>query len=111
MLLAQVYDIIGHMGNIATIPLSFKPLLWSADFSQLDLQKNRKYIIHQLLNYGDLDAFAWLKRTYSLPALQATFIHSPQKMYTDRSFFFVTKFLLNINQQSLSKIQYVSMAS
>ncbi len=99
------------MENNSSLPTSFKTYLWSADFSKLDLQKHRRYIIHQLLNYGDLDAFVWLKQTYSLPTLKEIFVHSPEKIYTDRSFSFVSNFLLNMNQQNLAREKYVSMAS
>lgn len=99
------------MEKIPSIPAAFQALLWSADLSKLDLQKHRRYIIHQLLNYSDLNAFLWLKKTYSLPILQKTFINTPQRIYTDRSFSFVSTFLLQVDQNHLLKERYISMVS
>lgn len=99
------------MEDTSPIPLSFRTFLWSADLSKLDLHRHRRYIIHQLLNYGGLDAFVWLKKTYSLPTLQEIFVSSPEKVYTERSFSFVTNILLRLKQQDLAKEKYVSMVS
>jgi hypothetical protein len=99
------------METTSPIPLSFRAFLWSVDISKLDLHKHRRYIIHQLLSYGDLDAFAWLKKNYSLPTVQEVFINSPEKVYTERSFSFVTKMLLRLHQQDVAKEKYVSVVS
>jgi hypothetical protein len=34
------------------LPQSFKPFFWSFDFSKLDIEKNKKTIIEQILTYG-----------------------------------------------------------
>jgi uncharacterized protein DUF6922 len=38
----------------STLPETFRPLLWSYDFSRIDPLKHKKTIILQALNYGTL---------------------------------------------------------
>jgi hypothetical protein len=40
----------------STLPQTFRPLLWSYDFSRIDPLKHKKTIIVQALNYGLLAA-------------------------------------------------------
>lgn len=44
------------------IARSFKPLFWS--YSKLDILKNKKTIILNLINYGDLKEWSWLVGQY-----------------------------------------------
>lgn len=46
-------------------PLEFSKLFWDVDFANLDLTKNRKFIIERVLNMGDQDSLRWLRNTYS----------------------------------------------
>ena len=47
-----------------TLPLSFKPLLWSYDFDQIDPAKDSDLIIRQAINFGTLEQLAWIKQSY-----------------------------------------------
>lgn len=47
------------------IPLYIHPFLWSYDISQLDLTRNKKRIITNVLNLGTFEATEWLFRTYT----------------------------------------------
>lgn len=40
-------------------------LFWSTEIEDLDLQKDKHYIITQVLNYGTWEDVKWLFRTYS----------------------------------------------
>lgn len=42
------------------IPAFFYPLLWSYDTKRLDSERDKKTIIVQALNYGDLIHWRWL---------------------------------------------------
>lgn len=44
----------------STIPQFIHPFLWSYDISKLDLEKNKKRIITNILNYGTKEATNWL---------------------------------------------------
>jgi len=47
-------------------PEFLKPFLWSADFSKLDKEKNKAYIIFQLLEFGNREAIHWVFESYSV---------------------------------------------
>ena len=46
------------------LPLFFKPILWSYDFENLDLKKNKKVIVINAINYGDLKHWRWVAGYY-----------------------------------------------
>ena len=46
------------------LPKSFKPLLWSYNFSKIDPDKNRGIIILNSINYGDFYHWRWLAQYY-----------------------------------------------
>ncbi|MFH1392079.1 MAG: hypothetical protein ABIG90_00125 [bacterium] len=46
------------------IPPYIASCLWSYDISKLDLQKDKKMIIAQVLNYGDFKSIKWLYNIY-----------------------------------------------
>lgn len=89
------------------IPARFQSLFWSAPVDQLDLQKHKRYIIHQVLHYGDVDDFFWLNTQYSLDEIRDVFLRYPQRMYTKRSWFFVSKYLLKLDPETIDEEQYV----
>ena len=41
------------MKNLKKLPESFQRALWSYDIKKIDLRKDKKEIITQVLNYGD----------------------------------------------------------
>ena|ERR1700730_7597353 len=47
-----------------TLPETFRPLLWSYDFSRIDPLKHKKTIIVQAVNYGTLAHWRWLVQSY-----------------------------------------------
>jgi hypothetical protein len=54
------------------LPEFFKPILWSYDFSLINPEKNRKIIIINAINYGNLDHWRWLLRYYGKKAIKET---------------------------------------
>lgn len=46
------------------IPEFFRPILWSYDFDNIDLKKDKKTIIVNAINYGDLKHWRWLVQFY-----------------------------------------------
>ncbi len=47
------------------IPKNLQAALWSYDLDKLDIEKDKKLIITQVLNYGILDDVKWLYSAYS----------------------------------------------
>lgn len=47
------------------IPKKMQWLFWSYDIKSLDLEKDKDYIIPQVLNYGIWDDLKWLFKAYS----------------------------------------------
>jgi|CryGeyStandDraft_7_1057128.scaffolds.fasta_scaffold27849_5 hypothetical protein len=52
------------------LPESFRWLLWSYRFSEIDPKEHKKTIIVNTLNYGDLDQWRWLIKTYGRKQLK-----------------------------------------
>lgn len=46
------------------LPDFFKPLFWSYNFVEINPQKNKKLIVVNTINYGDLNHWRWLVQTY-----------------------------------------------
>ena len=46
------------------IPEYIQPFLWSYDIAKMDIQRNRKRIILNILNLGDVKAVKWLFKMY-----------------------------------------------
>ena len=47
------------------MPIELKKYFWDTNFEELDIIKNKRYIIARLYCYGDLKAIKWVKETYS----------------------------------------------
>lgn len=55
-----------------SIPISVRAALWSYNIDSLDLEKNKKSIVFQILNYGNEEAIKWLFKQYSFRAVTQT---------------------------------------
>jgi hypothetical protein len=49
---------------MAKLPQAVKNTLWSWDTNKIDLEKDKKLIVTQVLNYGTEEATDWLFDTY-----------------------------------------------
>lgn len=47
------------------MPNEFKKYFWDVNFKELDIEKNKQYIISRLYSYGNLKAIKWIKETYT----------------------------------------------
>lgn len=56
--------------NNKKLPIFFKPILWSYDFSKIDSAKNKKTIIVNTINYGDLKHWKWISKYYGKEEVQ-----------------------------------------
>lgn len=58
------------------------------NISKLDLEKDRAYIVNQVLSYGTLDEIKWLMRIYGKKTVREVFLNQPIKVYTPSAFRF-----------------------
>lgn len=89
------------------IPQSLQPVLWNVDVSNLDIEKDKAYIVHQLLAYGDIDEIKWALSTYSRDELKRTFCEKPYKDYRPSRFYFITNYVLGLDSESIDSSHYV----
>ena len=52
------------------MPEELRKYFWDTKFEELDINKNRRYIIARLYCYGDLKAIKWIKETYALDEIK-----------------------------------------
>jgi hypothetical protein len=69
----------------STLPETFRPLLWSYDFSRIDPLKHKKTIILQALNYGTLAHWRWLVQSYGREGVRDVLTHVPASEIKPRS--------------------------
>jgi len=69
----------------STLPETFRPLLWSYDFSRIDPLKHKKTIIVQALNYGTLTHWRWLVQNYGREGVRDVLTHVPASEIKPRS--------------------------
>lgn len=90
------------------VPKNLQGILWSADVKNLNLEKDKIYIIHQVLMYGDLKEIAWLFKVYSKKEISDVFKGSPMKIYSPQAFYFIKNIILNLKKKSLPSEKYVA---
>lgn len=90
------------------IPESFQGILWSVNVKNLDLRKDKVYIIHQVLMYGTLRQIKWLFRVYGKETIRKVFLKDPQRIYNPPAFFFSKNFILGLKNIPLSEKKYVT---
>ncbi len=59
------------------LPEFFRPLMWSYKFSDVNLEKDQRDIIVNSVNYGDLEHWQWLVKTYGKEPLKKRLANIP----------------------------------
>ena len=93
------------------IPKKLQPILWSTDVNLLDKERDKGYIIHQVLIYGTFEELQWLFLTYSKKEIIDVFINNPQKIYPRIIFYFIKNFILQLKDKKLPEEKYVTSIS
>jgi len=87
-------------------PKNLQGILWSCSVDKLDLEKDKIYIINQVLSYGDLSHVKWLLSIYSRDIVEKVFLDFPIKQYREPRFNFVANYMLNVRTR-LNPNRYV----
>ena len=89
------------------IPSALQGILWSVDVKNLDLEKDKVYIIHQILSYGNLKQIRWLFKVYDKKTIREVFLKTPKNIYNLPELYFIKNTLLGLKNTILSKKKYV----
>lgn len=90
-----------------SIPPHLQALLWSVDIKNLDMEKDKSYIIHQIFAYGKLEDIIWVFRVYPKKEIIKTFTTIPFKDYSASRFLFIKKFVLGLKNDTMNELRYV----
>lgn len=93
--------------TLSEIPKSLQGILWSVNVAKLDLNRDKNYIIHQVLAYGSLEQISWLFKVYGRQEVKEIFAKEPTRVYDQRSFVFIKNIVLDLENASLDKKRYV----
>lgn len=67
-----------------TLPETFKSLLWSYDFLTLDVEKDKKTIVVNTINYGDWGHWRWIARFYGKETIRRLLMTIPASEFRPR---------------------------
>lgn len=77
------------------IPEFVRPFLWSYDLDKLDLERDKKRIISNVLNIGTKKATDWLFNVYTKEDITDSLLHPIPGEWNKKSLFFWS-FLLGV---------------
>lgn len=92
------------------LPNQLQSVLWSINIDHLNLEKDKYYIIHQILSYGRLEDMLWLISTYPRKEIIDVFKVS-FKDYARSRFYFVKDAILGLKQWHPDERYYVKNIS
>lgn len=88
------------------IPSFLQSTFWSVKIDELDLEKDKVYIINQTLAFGGVKELKWLFKTYPKDTVKNVFLEHPVKTYRAPTFNFVKNILFEIKKE-LPEEKYV----
>ena len=94
-----------------TVPKKLQAVLPSVNIKNLDLKRNRNYIIQQVLLYGSLKEIQWLFEAYEQREIVDSFVNHPIRMYPKETFYFIKNFILDLRDKKLTEEKYVTSIS
>lgn len=80
-------------------PQSVKTVLWSYNLNTIEVQKDRKIIISQVLNFGSEKAIKWLFKQYGFATIEQVANTIPLFQWNKKSLS-LWKIVLSINPKS-----------
>ena len=89
------------------IPRTFQPFLWSKNVGKMDRDRDKIYIVHQILSYGDFKELRQLFKIYDRKEVGEVFTKYPKKIYQPSVFYFVKNFVLGLRNTRFRESDYV----
>lgn len=90
---------------LSSLPQNFHTYFWDVDPKKIDLKKNDEHVIVRLLELGDLDALAWLKKNYGNSKIIKAFKNSRNFSRRTANFY---SYLFNIPRKEIKCFQISS---
>jgi hypothetical protein len=72
--------------GVASVPERFRSLFWETALENINLKTHGRYIMEKVLEFGDLDAFCWLRDIYPGWQIRETLLLSRNLSEKSRSF-------------------------
>lgn len=91
--------------NKSKLPRDFKPLLWGYKFNLIDPEEDKRIIIVNTINYGDLNQWRWLVEIYGRERLRRIIEFIPESEFR-KHVLKLMKLLFKIK-----KLKYVSRSA
>ena len=92
------------------LPKQLQSVLWSVNTDNLSSERDKYYIIHQILSYGRLTDISWLMHNYPRKEINEVFMVS-FKDYARPRFYFVKDAVLGLKQWHPDEKYYVKNIS
>ena len=73
----------------------------------MDRDRDKIYIVHQILSYGDFKELRQLFKIYDRKEVGEVFTKYPKKIYQPSVFYFVKNFVLNLRKKRVNENNYV----
>ena len=89
------------------LPQMFKPLLWSYRFGEVNAKDNKRTIIVNSINYGDLPHWKWLFQHYGKDNLRQTIQNIPFSEFRPGAIKLMGLFLNLSNLKYASRSDYI----
>lgn len=86
-------------------PKWLQAVLKSAAVEDLNLEKNKAYVVHQVLAFGTWEQIRWLLNYYGVDTVREVFQKQPMKLYSPAAFYF-TQLILNVPDTLVHKNLY-----
>ncbi len=96
-----------RLAQIRRIPRTFQPFLWSKNVGKMDRDRDKIYIVHQILSYGDFKELRQLFKIYDRKEVGEVFTKYPKKIYQPSVFYFVKNFVLDLRKKRVNENNYV----
>ena len=71
------------------LPDRWQRLLWSAGLEDIDLERDKVYVIHQILAWGEPEDLSLLFEIYGKKEVRRVFLEHPKRVYTRKALRFV----------------------